>query len=420
MTLTSFSPKQKTVLTWWTGKSPYHKMEAIICDGAVRSGKTLSMSLSFFLWAMCCFNGRRFGLCGRTIISLRRNVLKEIVPVLGELGLKCTEKRSENLLTVTWKGRTNEFYQFGGKDEGAASLIQGVTFGGVLMDEVALMPRSFVEQAMARCSLAGSRIWFNCNPEGPGHWFYKEWILGANEKKALYLHFTMEDNPSLTRQIRERYERLYTGTFYERFILGKWVSVEGRVYDFFTQDMAVERPEEPCGEYYISCDYGTVNPTSFGLWGSKAGVWYRLNEYYYDSKREGRQLTDGEYARALARLAGGRKIRAVVIDPSAASFSELLRREGWHVKKADNDVLSGIRRTAELLKNGKIKICSGCCDCLREMELYAWDDKNGKDTVRKEYDHAMDDMRYFAATILGGTETAFGAQAVARRTGGIR
>lgn len=420
MTLTSFSPKQKTVLTWWTGKSPHHKMEAIICDGAVRSGKTLSMSLSFFLWAMCCFNGRRFGLCGRTIISLRRNVLKEILPVLEGLGLKCREKRTENLLTVTWKGRTNEFYQFGGKDEGSAALIQGVTFGGVLMDEVALMPRSFVEQAMARCSLAGSRIWFNCNPEGPGHWFYKEWILGAEEKKALYLHFTMEDNPSLTRQIRERYERLYTGTFYERFILGKWVSVEGRVYDFFTQDMVVESPEEPCGEYYISCDYGTVNPTSFGLWGSRDGVWYRLDEYYYDSKREGRQLTDGEYARALSRLAGGRKIRAVVIDPSAASFSELLRREGWHVRKADNDVLSGIRRTAELLKNGKVKICNRCCDCLREMELYAWDDKNGKDTVRKEYDHAMDDMRYFVATILGGTETAFGAQAVARRTGGIR
>lgn len=420
MTLTSFSSKQKTVLTWWTGKSPHHKMEAIICDGAVRSEKTLSMSLSFFLWAMCCFNGRRFGLCGRTIISLRRNVLKEILPVLVGLGLKCREKRTENLLIVTWKGRTNEFYQFGGKDEGSAALIQGVTFGGVLMDEVSLMPRSFVEQAMARCSLAGSRIWFNCNPEGPGHWFYKEWILGAEEKKALYLHFTMEDNPSLTRQIRERYERLYTGTFYERFILGKWVSVEGRVYDFFTQDMAVEPPEEPCGDYYISCDYGTVNPTSFGLWGSRDGVWYRLDEYYYDSKREGRQLTDGEYARALSRLAGGRKIRAVVIDPSAASFSELLRREGWHVRKADNDVLSGIRRTAELLKNGKVKICNRCCDCLREMELYAWDDKNGKDTVRKEYDHAMDDMRYFVATILGGTETAFGAQAVARRTGGIR
>lgn len=414
--LMSFSPKQRVVLTWWSGKSPHRDMEAIICDGAVRSGKTLSMTLSFFLWAMCCFNGRRFGLCGRTIISLRRNVIKEILPVLKELGLRCTEKRTENLLTVSWRGRTNEFYQFGGKDEASASLIQGVTFGGVLMDEVALMPKSFVEQAVARCSLTGSRLWFNCNPEGPGHWFYKEWILGAADKKALYLHFTMEDNPSLSPEIRQRYQRLYSGSFYQRFVLGKWVSVEGRVYDFFREDMVSEVPEEPCGEYYISCDYGTVNPASFGLWGRKGGVWYRLKEFYYDSKREGRQMTDGEYADALRLLAEGRPIRAVIIDPSAASFSELLRREGWNVRKADNDVLSGIRKTAELLKSGRMRICSTCRDCLREMELYIWAEKGGgKDTVRKEFDHAMDDMRYFAATVLGTEARPFGAYTVARR-----
>lgn len=414
--LTTFSEKQRTVLTWWCGKSRHRNMEAIICDGAVRSGKTLSMGLSFFLWAMCSFDGRRFGLCGRTIISLRRNVLREIVPVLEGLGFKCREKRTENLLTVTWRGRTNEFYQFGGKDESSAALIQGVTFGGILMDEVALMPKSFVEQAVARCSLPGSRLWFNCNPEGPGHWFYKEWIQGAEEKKALYLHFTMEDNPSLTPEIRQRYQRLYTGSFYQRFVLGKWVSVEGRVYEFFQRDMAVPPPEEPCDGYYISCDYGTVNPASFGLWGSREGVWYRLREYYYDSRREGRQKTDGEYARELRRLAGERKIRAVIIDPSAASFGELLRREGWNVWKADNDVISGIRKTAELLRAGKLRICQGCVDCLREMELYVWADKDGgRDAVRKEFDHAMDDMRYFAATVLSTPGRGFGAQAVERK-----
>ncbi len=419
--LTEFSPKQKTVLTWWNGKSPYFKKEAIICDGAVRSGKTLSMSLSFFLWAMCSFRGRKFGLCGRTIASFRRNVLKEILPVLEELGLQYTEKRSENLLTIRWHGRTNEFYVFGGKDEGSAALIQGITFGGVLMDEVALMPKSFVEQAVARCSLKGSRFWFNCNPEGPGHWFYKEWIQKTDERNTLYLHFTMEDNPSLSREIRERYERLYAGNFYQRFILGKWVSAEGRVYGFFQSNMAPLPPAEPCESYYISCDYGTVNPASFGLWGKKDGVWYRLKEYYYDSKREGRQKTDGEYAWALKELAGERRIQAVVIDPSAASFSELLRRDGWHVIKADNDVLSGIRLTAELLKTGKIKICETCCDCLREMELYVWAErKDGRDMVRKEFDHAMDDMRYFTATILGGKGGGFGASIVTRNTGGVQ
>lgn len=414
--LKTFSPKQKTVLTWWTGKSPYRKYEAIICDGAVRSGKTLSMGLSFFLWAMCSYNGRQFGLCGRTIISLRRNVLGEVRPILEQMGLRCSEKRSENLLTVSWKGRENQFYIFGGKDEGSAALIQGVTFGGILLDEVALMPKSFVEQAVARCSLSGSRLWFNCNPEGPGHWFFKEWIKGAEEKNALYLHFTMEDNPSLSPKIRARYERLYAGSFYERFVLGRWVAAEGRVYGFFTQDMAVKPPEEPCQEYYISCDYGTVNPASFGLWGRTGGVWYRLKEFYYDSKREGRQKTDGEYAQELRDLAGDRPIRAVIVDPSAASFLELLRREGWNVRKAENDVLSGIRKTAELLKSGRIKICKGCQDLLREMELYVWAEKDGgKDRVRKEFDHAMDDMRYFAATVVGGGEVPFAAVTVERK-----
>lgn len=414
--LTTFSPKQKIALTWWSGTSPFHKKEAIICDGAVRSGKTLSMGLGFILWAMCCFNGCRFGLCGRTIISFRRNVLKEILPILEDMGLRYTEKRSENLITVTWRGRKNEFYQFGGKDEGSAALIQGVTFGGILLDEVALMPKSFVEQAVARCSLTGSRLWFNCNPEGPGHWFYKEWIQGAEEKNALYLHFTMEDNPALAPAIRQRYQRLYAGSFYQRFVLGKWVSVEGRVYDFYDQSMAVKVPEEPCEEYYISCDYGTVNPASFGLWGRKGETWYRLKEYYYDSKREGRQKTDGEYAGDLTRLAGGRPIRAVIVDPSAASFITLLRREGWSVRKADNDVLSGIRKTAQMLKSGRVKICESCCDCLREMELYLWADRDGgKDVVRKEFDHAMDDMRYFCATVLGGEDTAFAVGTVTRR-----
>jgi len=216
-----FSQKQRTVLTWWMPGNPEHTKEAIVCDGAVRSGKTLAMGLGFFLWAMTCFDGQRFGVCGKTISSLRRNVLSEILPRLTGLGATYKEKRTENLVTVTFRGHRNQFYIFGGRDESSASLIQGITFAGILMDEVALMPRSFVDQACARCSVAGSRLWFNCNPEGPGHWFYKTWILNAEKRNCLRLHFTMEDNPALSEQIRRRYERLYTGVFYRRFILGQ-------------------------------------------------------------------------------------------------------------------------------------------------------------------------------------------------------
>ena len=416
MSYDRFSRKQKTVLTWWMPGNANAKFDAIVCDGAVRSGKTLAMGLSFFLWGMTCFDGKKFGVCGKTIASLRRNVLSEILPRLEGLGASWKEKRSENLVTVRFRGHENQFYIFGGRDESSASLIQGITFAGILLDEVALMPQSFVEQACARCSVAGSRLWFNCNPAGPSHWFYKNWILGAAERNCLRLHFTMEDNPSLTDAIRKRYKRLYTGVFYRRFILGQWAQAEGRVYDFFEPEMVKPVPEGPFDKWYISCDYGTVNPTSMGLWGRCGGVWYRVSEFYFDSRAKQRQMTDEEYAAAMKKLAGDRPVTAVIVDPSAASFIEVLRRRSWRVLKADNDVLSGIRLTADCLKAGKVVICQGCEDCLREFDEYVWDLSGGvKDRVKKQHDHAMDDMRYFVSTVLRQGKTGINAFSVERR-----
>ena len=413
----AFSRKQRKVLTWWVPGNPDAAKEAIVCDGAVRSGKTLAMGLGFFLWAMSCFSGQRFGVCGKTISSLRRNVLSEILPRLEAMGATWKERRTENLVTVRFLGRENRFYIFGGRDESSASLIQGITFAGVLLDEVALMPRSFVDQACARCSVAGSRLWFNCNPEGPNHWFYKTWILEAEKRNCLRLHFTMEDNPSLTEDIRERYRRLYTGVFYRRYILGQWAQAEGRVYDFFGPEMVAAVPKGQFEKWYVSCDYGTVNPTSMGLWGKKGGSWYRVKEFYFNSREEQRQMTDEEYAGELKNLVGERVVTTVIVDPSAASFMEVLRRRGWRVQKAVNDVLSGIRLTSDCLKDGRIVICQGCEDCIREMDEYVWDLSAGaKDRVKKEHDHAMDDMRYFVSTVLGRQQgTEFVACAVARK-----
>ena len=416
MSYAAFSPKQRRVMSWWVPGNRDCQKEAIVCDGAVRSGKTMAMGLSFFLWACATFDGQRFGICGKTISSLRRNVLSEILPRLEGLGATWKEKRTENLVTVRFLGRENRFYIFGGRDESSASLIQGITFAGILLDEVALMPRSFVEQACARCSVAGSRLWFNCNPAGPSHWFYQTWILEAEKRNCLRLHFTMEDNPSLTPEIRQRYERLYTGVFYRRFIQGQWAQAEGRVYDFFEPEMVKAVPKGPFEKWYVSCDYGTVNPTSMGLWGKCGGIWYRVKEFYFSSRQAQKQMTDEEYAAALQNLAGDRSITAVIVDPSAASFIEVLRRKGWRVKKADNDVLSGIRLTSDALKEGKIAICEGCADCLREMDEYVWDLSSGnKDRVKKEHDHAMDDMRYFVSTVLKEQSVGFAALSVERR-----
>nr|WP_325181516.1 PBSX family phage terminase large subunit [uncultured Oscillibacter sp.] len=397
----TFSAKQLRVLTWW--QDP--RWEAVICDGAVRSGKTFAMGLSFFLWAQAGFDGKQFGVCGKTIASVRRNLLSELAPTLRRLGMEVRERRGENLLAVRFRGHENRFLLFGGRDESSAALIQGSTLAGVLLDEAALMPRSFVEQAVARCSVAGSRLWFNCNPEGPQHWFYQEWILKAAERRALRLHFTMEDNPALPERIRERYRRNYSGAFYRRFVLGEWTAAEGRVYDFFDPERdAADAPEGEFSAWRISADYGTVNPASFGLWGLWEGVWYRVREFYYDSRKVGRQRTDAEYAEDLERLAGGREIQRVIVDPSAASFIETLRRRGFQVVKADNDVSDGIRVTADLLRQGRVAICRGCGDCLREIAQYCWEQRGERDVPRKKDDHAMDDLRYFAMDLAGDRE----------------
>ena len=410
-----FSKKQRQVLDWWKVESECAGFEAIFCDGAVRSGKTLAMGISFFEWAMTVFDGKKFGICGKTIGSVRRNLLSVVKPHLEAREMSWKEKRSDNLVEVLWGEKRNEFYLFGGKDESSADYIQGITLAGVLLDEAALMPRSFVEQAMARCSESGSRLWFNCNPAGPRHWLYLEWVQEAEKRNCLRLHFTMEDNPGLTEQVRQRYRNLYSGVFYRRYILGEWVQADGRVYDFFTGEM-VGTPPERCDKWYVSCDYGTVNPTSMGLWGRSGGIWYRVKEFYFDSRKEQRQMTDAEYAVSLEKLVDGRPLTAVIVDPSAASFMEVLRRRGFPVKKAKNDVLSGIRLTADLLKSGKVVICAGCSDCLRELDEYVWDLSSGMgDRVKKEHDHAMDDMRYFVSTVLGEKSGGFVACSVERR-----
>ena len=400
MRISKLSAKQKLTMNWW-GDPKYSDYDAVICDGAVRSGKTLSMSLGFVLWASCSFDGGAFAICGKTVTSLRRNVITPLLPMLRDYGFTCIEKVSRNYIDLTFLGHTNRFYLFGGRDEGSAALIQGMTLSGVFLDEAALMPRSFVEQALARCSVSGSKMWFNCNPDNPAHWFYTEWIKKAEEKHALYIHFTMDDNPSLSDALKQRYRRLYSGAFYDRFVLGKWTASQGVVYPMFSEKKHVYSGDVECERFVISCDYGTVNPSSFGLWGLSGGVWYRLSEYYYASKREGVSRTDEEHYTALERLAGSREISRVIVDPSAASFIECIRRHGrFRVVKADNDVITGIRNVSSALSENRLRFHESCRDIIREFHLYSWNEKTGTDAPIKENDHAMDDMRYFVADML--------------------
>lgn len=399
-----FSEKQREILRF-----PYRpQYQALICDGAVRSGKTSVMSLSFFLWAMSEFSGNAFAFCGKSVGAVERNL---VTPLMGVQYLRqhfdLRYNRAAHVLIGRRGAKENRFYLFGGRDESSYMLIQGVTLAGVLLDEVALMPRSFVEQALARCSVPGAKLWFNCNPDGPEHWFRKEWLLKAEEHKALHLHFTMDDNPALDEETRQRYRTMYSGVFYERYILGRWVMSEGLIYDMMdptanTYDDSSAPPSlHFAGIRTIACDYGTTNPCVFLDVYDYDGTVYVDREYRWDSREEHRQKTDEEYADAMAAFMGQAQC-AIIADPSAASFIAALRRRGMYVIPADNEVLDGIRRTSVLIGRRKLMIHKGCAGLLDEMGTYLWDEKacvHGDERPLKERDHGPDALRYFVNSL---------------------
>lgn len=388
----------------WAHLTKFKNRKAIICDGSVRSGKTVSMILGFVHWAMRFFDGKNFGICGKTISSTERNI---ILPLLNMPDItdyySLQYIRGENKRIIIRSGsHTNTFFIFGGKDESSYTLVQGITLSGVLFDEVALMPKSFVDQAVARTlSEPEARYWFNCNPESAEHWFYKEWICNTRQKKALHLHFTMQDNPILSPEQIADAERLYTGVFYNRYIKGLWCVAEGLIYPQFDREKHIEQRDNPQGEWYISVDYGTLNAFSAGLWCYDGTTAYRAAEYYYSGRETRKQLTNAQYLQRIQQLAGGHKIECVIVDPSAASFIAELRNADFTVRKGKNAVVDGIRRVSSALQAEKLRFSPDCKNCIREFGLYRWDESCSEDRPIKENDHAMDDVRYFVNTIMG-------------------
>lgn len=417
-----FSQKQRKVLNWWCEGSPVRNYDGIIADGAIRSGKTVSMSLSFVLWAMSSFKGQNFAMCGKTIGSFRRNVLFWLKLMLKSRGYAVADHRADNLVVISRGDTENYFYIFGGKDERSQDLIQGITLAGVFFDEVALMPESFVNQATGRCSVDASKFWFNCNPDGPYHWFKQNWIDRRKEKHLIYLHFTMDDNLSLSEAVKQRYRGMYSGVFYKRYIQGLWCMAEGIIYDMFSEDRHVRKlkdfAEQLIGHNrYVSCDYGTQNATAFLLWEKGLdGVWYCTREYYYSGRDTGKQKTDSQYADDLEKWLNGTRIRGIIADPAAASFIAELRKRGYKVMKAKNDVEDGIRLVSTLLNLGKIVFEEGCVNTIKEFASYIWDTKaaeHGEDKPVKQFDHAMDAVRYFCYTILNNQTARIGNKAKA-------
>ncbi len=400
-----FSEKQKKVLTWWCKDSPVREKEGIIADGAIRSGKTLCMSLSFVIWAMSTFNMQNLGMAGKTIGSFRRNVLFWLKLMLKSRGYQVSDHRSDNMIVISKGDVTNFFYIFGGKDERSQDLIQGITLAGMFFDEVALMPESFVNQATGRCSVSGSKFWFNCNPDSPSHWFKTNWIDDIEKKKLIYLHFTMDDNLSLTKEIKDRYKAMYSGVFYSRYILGLWVIAEGLVYGMFNEERNVFHGEcEYSGQasYYLSIDYGTMNPFAVGLMELQdSGRVRMLREGHYSGREKKVTLDNEAYYQIIKDVAGDFPITSIVIDPSAAAMKATIQKYGEYTcTDGNNDVLNGIQEVTKYLNLGMLQIHDSCVETKKEFGAYAWDDKAvGEDRVIKENDHHMDLIRYFIYTV---------------------
>lgn len=412
----AFSKKQLQLLTWWTDESPYHDLNGVIAEGAIRAGKTIIMGLSFILWSMQKSSDINYAICGKTVASTRRNIIEPLIEMLKQRKFKVIDRKTEGKLIVIKNNNKNTYYIFGGKDEGSASLIQGITLGGVLFDEVALMPRSFVEQAMARCSVNGSKYWFNCNPEGPQHWFYVEHILKWKERKYIRIHFCLEDNPSLSKERIDNYKSLYTGIFYKRFILGEWAFANGIVYDMVTDEnfyynsnresvVPIKIIENDIKPYY-GVDFGTANPQvylevyKYVDYAKKEMCFYVENEYYWNSRKKLMQKTPDEYVSDFNNWC--KEFSYLIIDPSATPLKAAHRKYGHNVINAKNNVEEGIIGLSTLFANKMIKINKDNCPNLcAELGLYRWNEKklnNGVEEVLKENDHCCDALRYAIMT----------------------
>lgn len=401
MNVTEFSPKQKEVIHWWSRPST-ESYDGIIADGSIRSGKTISMICGFLLWSQACYSRSNFILAGVTHGALSRNVIMPMKEILSDWEWPFTENKSNGYLKIG----SNYYWMFGGGATASQDKMQGLTASGAYADEAALMSDVFLNQMIARCSAEGAKLWFNCNPENPNSFFKTDYIDSKDAKNLLYLHFTMEDNPGLPTSTKERYERMYSGVFYERYILGLWTLAEGLIYPMY-EDAIEDTYDGDRLDYVISIDYGVQNPFVALKWvkGSDL-IWHCVEEYYYSGRKTGHQKTDADYVKdmvAFTHDAPARDIR-VIVDPSATSFIAAMRRcedRSFKMVHANNEVLPGIEETATCLQKsqGLIKVSRDCKNTIEEFGSYVWDEKLDSDKPVKEHDHAMDAMRYFVHTL---------------------
>lgn len=365
-----------------------------LLEGSVRSGKTY---ISLIKWAMFVRSrpqGELFMMVGKTREALQFNCVGLLEDLAGA-DFKCNARSNVGYLY----GR--EIRLLGANDEKAASKIKGSTLAGAYIDELSEIPESFYKMTLSRLSVSGAVLLATTNPDSPNNYVFTDIIENEDISRKCW-KFLLDDNTFLPKEYIENIKKEYTGVFFERYILGNWVIAEGLVYPDYDNTVKTEPREYT--EYAVSMDYGTQNPTVMLLWGRHGGTWYAVREYEHSGRETNIQKTDAEYYAELEKLCADVPVQAgakieLIIDPSAASFIAVAQQgHRFKVRKADNDVLNGIRNTASALSDRRILINDCCKRTIREFGLYSWDSRAAEDAVIKEDDHGMDAVRYFIQT----------------------
>ena len=409
MTFTKLSPKQKTIFKWCY-KDDY---KALICDGAVRSGKTICMITSFILWAMRYFDGATLGICGKTVRSAERNIIMPLQSIVDITHyFKVTYTRSVNLLTIKGCGHKNYFYIFGGKDESSYMLIQGITLSGVFFDEVALMPRSFVEQAITRTlSVEKAKLWFNCNPDNQFHWFYTEWIRKSEERNALHLHFLMSDNPTLSPAQLEAAEKQFTGVFHDRYIKGLWVSAEGVIYKQFadsTGNYLINTPPDDIMYCTIGFDFGGNGSAHAGICtGFSKGLRkvFVLAEYYRKEIITPVQLYR-DIIDFIRKCQSKYNVYDIYFDSAETTLisgieTELAKNKipinAHNARKSE--ILGRIRFTNQITAQNRFFVMKNCVHFIGAMQSAVWDSKKLDDVRLDDGNYNIDSLDAFEYSV---------------------
>jgi PBSX family phage terminase large subunit len=379
--------------------------------GSVRSGKTVASLLRWMIYVADAPAGGSLVVSGKTFDTVYRNIFGPLTDpaITGEVAGLVSYTRGAPTATIL--GREVEVIT--ANDAKAEARLRGLTCAGMYIDEATLIPEDFWTQALARLSVPGSKLFATTNPGAPSHWLRKKYLLRAGETGLRNWHFTLDDNPALDPEYVAWLKSTYTGLWYRRFIRGEWCFAEGAVYDMWDEGKHVVTRVPPISDWLcVAVDYGTTNPLHALLIGIGVNnILYVVDEWRWDSRTEGRQLTDVEYSRRLrdwlasvqlpASQLRGPKPQYFIVDPSAASFKVQLYQDGLSPVDADNAVVDGIRLVSTLLALGKLRVHASCKHLIAEIPGYSWSESHaqqGEDVPVKADDHGLDALRYGAKT----------------------